>query len=644
MGAAADEDADLGRFTPDDHRPVRRGIRRCWRAHRHGDAARQRETRRLIELAVTRRARSSWLRRTLALIAPLLATASIGAGAAEPEATPRYRVEVVAPAEISKVLLQGLDLIHWQDHADVSEEFLRQLVADARQQATDIAAAMGYFSAQVTTEIDEEAAPPRVRLTVELGEPTRVAAVEINVEGPAATAAAESAAQIAVINERWSLPKGSVFSQAGWDRAKAAALRALSSDRYAAARIVRSLADIDPDARTALLALTLDSGPVFHFGELTVTGLSRYPDSFIRNLADFKSGEPFSQKRLDQFVRRLNATGYFASVHARIDDDPTRAAAAPVLVSVVEAPSKTITFGLGYSTDTLYRATLSYGNASIDEAGLQFHADLRFEGLVQSASVQFKPPPRTADYSDIWAAKAERTEISGLVTQEVSGGWSRRTTDERDQTGYTLQYYVSEQRPSGAPSSAAHALFAAYDRSWRNVDDLLAPTRGWMLNFQIGGGPPGISTEGYARGLAQGLAFVPFDPVTDLVLRAEFGAVLADTPQGVPNALLFRTGGDTTVRGYEFDSLGPREGNATVGGRYYALTSAEVTRWIGGNWGVAAFVDAGNAADSVRDLHLALGYGIGARIRTPIGPFRFDVAYGEQAHEVRIHLSVGVTF
>ena len=144
--------------------------------------------------------------------------------------------------------------------------------------------------------------------------------------------------------------------------------------------------------------------------------------------------------------------------------------------------------------------------------------------------------------------------------------------------------------------------------------------------------------------MVRGLAFIPFDLKTDLVLRAEAGAVAADTRQGVPTALLFRTGGDTTVRGYAFESLGPQEGNATVGGRYYALASAEVVRWIGDAWGIAAFVDAGNAADSPRDLAPAVGYGLGARIRTPIGPFRFDVAYGQKTHGVRIHLSVGVTF
>jgi translocation and assembly module TamA len=39
-----------------------------------------------------------------------------------------------------------------------------------------------------------------------------------------------------------------------------------------------------------------------------------------------------------------------------------------------------------------------------------------------------------------------------------------------------------------------------------------------------------------------------------------------------------------------------------------------------------------------------LGYGIGGRVRTPIGPFRLDLAYGEQSRQVRLHFSVGVAF
>ena len=98
------------------------------------------------------------------------------------------------------------------------------------------------------------------------------------------------------------------------------------------------------------------------------------------------------------------------------------------------------------------------------------------------------------------------------------------------------------------------------------------------------------------------------------------------------------------MRGYAFDSLGPREGDATVGGRYYALASAEITHWFAPAWGIATFVDAGNAADEPRGLKPVYGYGVGARVRTPIGPFRVDVAYGQESKQVRLHLSIGLTF
>ena len=74
------------------------------------------------------------------------------------------------------------------------------------------------------------------------------------------------------------------------------------------------------------------------------------------------------------------------------------------------------------------------------------------------------------------------------------------------------------------------------------------------------------------------------------------------------------------------------------------MASVDAIRWINESWGLAAFVDAGNAADSLSDFHLALGYGVGARVRTPLGPFRLDVAYGQDVHKVRVHFSVGLTF
>jgi translocation and assembly module TamA len=72
--------------------------------------------------------------------------------------------------------------------------------------------------------------------------------------------------------------------------------------------------------------------------------------------------------------------------------------------------------------------------------------------------------------------------------------------------------------------------------------------------------------------------------------------------------------------------------------------SVEGTYWFSGDWGAAAFFDAGDAFDQRGRIDVAKGYGVGVRWRSPIGPFRADVAYGQRTASVRLHFSVGFSF
>ncbi|TMH00593.1 MAG: hypothetical protein E6H67_19100 [Betaproteobacteria bacterium] len=577
---------------------------------------------------------------TIALYACLWSTAQ----AAEDAKGVRYRVEIVAPTPLKGAIQDSLDIVRWQEYAELTPEFFELLVAEAKAQARDAAEAEGYFSATVSADVDGTTTPATVRIRVEPGEPTRIAGVAISVTGPAVTDTPFGGEAIARVRERWSLPKGSIFRQADWTAAKSAAVSALASDRYAAAKLIESEASIDPDTRTADLSITIDSGPPFRFGSLEVSGLKKYTEDKVRNLSTFAAGDPFTQVSLNAFLRRLNSSGYFASAQATLDADPSHADAAPVHVTVIEAPRRKFTTGVGFSTDTLYRGQLSYDDVNLDGDGLQLHADIRAEAKVQNATLRFVLPPRVPEYTDSFGASLEHTDISGLAMEDLLFGWKRRTADERNQHTYGATYYVSKQQPLNADSQRAHALYFDYGRAWRRVDDLLSPSSGYVINAQVGAAPLGVSSRAFGRTVIQTAGWVAVDLKTQLLLKAEAGAVAASSSHGIPGPLLFRTGGDTTVRGYAYQSLGPRAGDATVPGRYYAIATAEIVRWFGASWGLATFVDAGNAADRVRDLKPVYGYGVGARLRTPIGPFRFDVAYGEAAKTVRMHLSVGLSF
>ena len=131
----------------------------------------------------------------------------------------------------------------------------------------------------------------------------------------------------------------------------------------------------------------------------------------------------------------------------------------------------------------------------------------------------------------------------------------------------------------------------------------------------------------------------------DVVAR-EVGQVLARESVSVPDTLLFRAGGDDSVRGYAYRSLGTEIAGVTTGARSVATGSLELAHAlpvrVQGLQG-AIFADAGDAADRFSKMSIKRGYGLGVRWRSPVGPFRLDVAYGEAVQQWRLHFSVGVS-
>jgi translocation and assembly module TamA len=555
----------------------------------------------------------------------------------------RYKVTIDAPRDLRDLLSASVDLVRWQTYEEMTESLFDALTTKAIDQAKEAVATEGFFSADVTVDVDRKTTPMTVTLHVKPGPQAQVASASIDVSGPA-TSDPEGREAIAAIRRDWPLVRGVPFRQSAWGAAKSQAVATLAGSAFAAAKLTSSEARVDPTANSVDVDVTIDSGPVFHVGDLDVQGLSRYPADLVRHYRTQKRGDRYSIAELDQFVRRLNGTGYFASVHAAIDTDPANADDAPVHVGVIEAPPKRLEAGIGYSTDTAYRANVSYRDVDVAHRALQMYIDARLESKLQNASVRFVRPPGANGWSPSTFARVERTDISGLVTQTAAAGVRMSSLDERNQWQYGAAYYVDSEHAEGFAPENSYALYVDVERAWRRVDDLAAPTQGFIALAQFGVGIPGASTRGFERAIVRYAFWQPLSRLWSVNGRAEAGAVIAADRADIPSELLFRTGGDTSVRGYAYQSLGLKRGDAVLPVRYYTAASIEVTRWINDTIGIATFVDAGDAFDEVSDFDLALGYGIGARVRTPVGPFRLDVAYGEQSRQVRLHFSVGVTF
>jgi translocation and assembly module TamA len=124
---------------------------------------------------------------------------------------------------------------------------------------------------------------------------------------------------------------------------------------------------------------------------------------------------------------------------------------------------------------------------------------------------------------------------------------------------------------------------------------------------------------------------------------------MTDDFLALPPPQRFFTGGDESIRGHAFQSLGPRgPGGAVVGGSFLGVVSAELQRDLTRDWGLAGFVDAGNAFEGTRltATRLAVGVGLGLRWRSPIGPVKVDLAHplAIGPEDLRLHLRVGPDF
>ena len=571
-----------------------------------------------------------------------------------------YRLDVVAPDALRPLLLNYLDLARFQNAPateGITSAELDRLIAAAPAQVRSLLETEGYFNPAVkvqrATEASPSAAIPLLRVEVEPGPRATVTQVSFEALGALNTAVAASnpaaVQQMESLRRQWPLPAGQPFRQPAWSDAKTATLARLRSEGYAAASWSSTAARVDAQAHTVALTLVIDSGPLFRLGAIRIEGLERYDEVSVRNLATFSPGTPHDDKLLLDYQERLQKIGLFEGAVVEIDPNPATADAAPVLVRLKELPLQQATAGIGYSANTGPRLTLEHLHRGV--FGSRWVAKNKFEigpdqKLWQGDLTSY---PLEGQYRNLVAASTESLRSA----DQLRTSWSARVGRTQDTPRIERLYYaevVNSRLDTAAGTSRGDAVSGNYHWVYRDVDSVLLPTQGLTLSAQAAGGYARSSTADdgpFGRAYGRLTAYWPLGKAWYGTARLEAGQVFAKDSVGVPDTILFRAGGDDSVRGYAYRTLGPTVAGVITSGRMLLTGSVEVARPISTSrpafwW--AAFVDAGNSANRWSDLHPALGYGVGLRWRSPVGPLRLDLAYGQEVHAFRLHLSVGIAF
>jgi translocation and assembly module TamA len=391
--------------------------------------------------------------------------------------------------------------------------------------------------------------------------------------------------------------------------------------------------------------VTVDSGPVFYYGEPVIRGTERYPEAIVRHLNPARPGKPVRQQDLLDYQAALETSGYYAQAMVRIEPDPALAAAVPVQVDVVERPEKSFSVGVGYSTDTGARVQTSWMHRDMFDRGLRLKLDARIETTRQSGGAELAWPRNAGGYENSVGVLRKEEDIEGQETRSTVLAAKRSRLRGQIESTLSLQYQSEDLAVGDVISASNQALTANYGWTKRTVGRVFYPRRGYALTLQGGGAYEGLlSDTSFVRLYGRHTQYFRAGEQGRVILRGELGSVLADTRDGIPTDFLFRAGGDNSVRGYAYQSLGRTLEGGVASVRYLATGSAEYNYFFDNKWGMAVFVDAGDAADSPAALSPVYGVGVGARYRSPVGPINLDVAYGEATDEFRLHFSLGVTF
>ncbi|QKT02503.1 outer membrane protein assembly factor [Ectothiorhodospiraceae bacterium 2226] len=553
--------------------------------------------------------------------------------------TPRVSVQVDGVGgEVRENVLAFLSLYAQRAHPALSEGRIRTLHRRAEEEIRRALEPFGYYRPTVRTSLEQRETDWLARYEINPGPRIPLTEVDVQIIG-------EGADTPAFRETLRTLPlqRDAPLEHARYEQAKRALQRTAASYGYLNARLVRHELRIDLEAYEASAVLHLDSGPRFRLGEVEFHPTVVRPE-LLQRFVPFEPGEPYRSARLLELQTALGDSNYFADVVVQPRHDQEEDLELPVEVRLTPRERQQYTVSLGYGTDTGARTGLGFENRYVNARGHRLRGDMLIAERRNRIAARYIVPvrdPRTdsIEYSAAWQDEQARTFRS--ETLQISAGHTRARGSWRETIALTYldeRYTIADQRDR----STLWMPSGSWTRIW--ADDRIYTRRGGQFGFDVRGAAEELGSDvDFTQSRVQGTLIRPLLPRSRIILRGEAGTTLIGDINELPASLRFTAGGDHSVRGYAYRSLGPTDAEGrVVGGKHLLFGSVEYEHTLYGLWSAALFYDRGNAINSISDP-LESGAGFGVRWRSPVGLIRLDVAsaISQPGNPWRLHLRIG---
>ncbi len=539
-----------------------------------------------------------------------------------------------APEENVEAILDPAGAGHRGKLTDVE---VRRMHEQAPQLIRTAMQPYGYYRPIITGELTQQKGAWVAHYDVEPGPPLTLDSVVVRMTGEGATdpAIARAAAE-------FPLHRGDVLNQAAYERGKEAIIKAASKGGFIDARFSDHAIQVNLAQYTSAIVLRYDTGPRYHFGEIHFDQDILDP-AFLRGYAPWHAGDPLDLSKLLEMQLALGQSPYFSDIQVRADREHAQGTDVPIEVVLAPTRRQHYTGGLGYGTDNGAHVSGGLEVRRLNRRGHTLDVQLQTSRPESNGSIGYHVPfPYPATDVITLGLEAGEAQYIGQLSRRASVGlsWSRMLGVWRRGLGFEWR---QERYVVASDSGTARTLEPQMSWSWTRADDRLFTRHGQRLTLDARGAARGmLSNASYAQVDVTGKWIRSLTETDRIIWRAELGATGTRDFRRLPRTRRFFAGGAQSVRGFNYESLGPRDAIGVLGGPFLEVASIEMDHWFMRRFGVAAFFDAGNAMSSTSG-ELAEALGPGLHMRSPIGLLRADMAFPIAPHGRRpvFHLGLG---
>ena len=560
--------------------------------------------------------------------------------------TPKFPVKIETKnSEVKSMLEEYLPLITQQQDEELDKEQVGFLAEEAPDNVKTMLKTKGYFNGSVNVQDNGSS----YTVAVNPGPRTKIDNVSVAILGDILSD--DNLAeyyQKAMLN--WQQPVGEYFDQDGWSGSKTSVLSAVTRKKYPLAKLSNTQATVNPNNNTADLNVTVESNRPIYFGDFEITGTRRYPENVVAGLARFKPGAPYDLDLLLDFQQALEQNGHYSGASVQADFDRLQGDRVPVKVNVTEVKRHKLETGIRYDSEYGLGGRIGYDYYNLFNKGyigsVVWDMD-KYETTLAAGISQ----PRNSE-GKYWTTNTSynRSTTQNLEKRALTSGIWRVRDRNGIESRLGIEFITEDRKVPDTNYDLGRSHATMLTASWKrqNIETELRPENGYYLDGKIGATLGNfLSSTTMARATARaGYFYTPENKkLGTFIVRGQAGYVYAREGEDVPSSLMFRTGGASSVRGYELDSIGlAGPNNSVLPDRALLVGSLEyqfpITKSVSG----AVFHDVGDAAGNFKRMSMKHGTGLGVRWFSPVAPFSFDVAYGHQDKKLRWHISLGTRF